>query len=213
MGASLSKEKVILVALPLSGGDLIEKVSGPLPASELPNKTKLMLWHAGKQKEDKVDDGVFKYPAFDVGGLTNCRQTLGGEPPKFEGAAHVVDPQNDLQALSAALHEEWGTLLEKVLPEEVRDNLFKFLVSVRKEVPDGATLRFHRLKAEHRVVVTPADVKELTGHYYDRRFGSEVHAVESDGDGLYCAVADEYVTSNINQKNLAIEYTRYTELN
>ena len=43
-------------------------------------------------------------------------------------------------------------------------------------------LRFHLLPHEHRVIVTPAAVKEATGIYYERVYsGGDTHAVVWDG--------------------------------
>ena len=42
-------------------------------------------------------------------------------------------------------------------------------------------LRFYLLPAEHRIVVTPAAVKAVTGHYYVRVYGGDTRAKVSDG--------------------------------
>ena len=42
-------------------------------------------------------------------------------------------------------------------------------------------LRFHLVPPEHRVVVTPTDVKAATGKYLVRVFGGSTHAAVSDG--------------------------------
>ena len=44
-------------------------------------------------------------------------------------------------------------------------------------------LRFHLLPSEHRVVVTTAAVKKETGHYYERVYGGDSHAVVWDNPG------------------------------
>ena len=52
----------------------------------LPEHQHVQLWHLGKQKEDGVrfglaaEDGLFKHPACDVGGLTNLKQKAGPPP-------------------------------------------------------------------------------------------------------------------------------------
>ena len=42
-------------------------------------------------------------------------------------------------------------------------------------------LRFHLVPPEHRVVVTPTDVKAATGKYLVRVLGGSTHAAVSDG--------------------------------
>ena len=45
----------------------------------------------------------------------------------------------------------------------------------------AVVLRFHLVPPEHRVIVTPADVKAATGKYLVRVFGGNSHAAVSDG--------------------------------
>ena len=73
------------------------------------------------------------------------------------------------------------------------------------------TLRFFAPPAEHRVVVTSADVKAATGgKYYTRVFGGgDVFASEADGAGLSCGVTAKFITPNLNEGNLSMEYVQY----
>ena len=79
----LTKRKVILVAVADGAAEAVaDGATDGLPAHQ-----HVQLWHVGKQKADGVrfgyaaDDGVFKHPACDVGGLTNLRQKVGHAPP------------------------------------------------------------------------------------------------------------------------------------
>ena len=70
----LSKEKFILVADAGFAAQVASGAAGGLPAHQ-----HVQLWHLGKQKEDGVrfglaaEEGLFKHPACDVGGLTNLK--------------------------------------------------------------------------------------------------------------------------------------------
>ena len=89
--AVLSKEKYIVVVV---AGGVADRVAAG-GTDGLPAHQHVQLWHIGKQKADGVrfgyaaDDGVFKHPACDVGGLTNLKQKLG-EAASFVGAATAV---------------------------------------------------------------------------------------------------------------------------
>ena len=67
---------------------------------KLPTKHKIMLFHIGKMKPDKVsfgyEDKLFSYPALDFGGLTNYKQTIG-EKGTFIGKTITIKNmcQND----------------------------------------------------------------------------------------------------------------------
>ena len=187
----------------------------------LPSHQHVQLWHIGKQKADGVrfgyaaDDGVFKHPACDVGGLTNLKQKLGeaasfvGAATAWEGAA-AGDARRD--EVAHALAAEWARLSRKTLPPTLAADLSKFLGTVGAAMGDHAvTLRFHALPPEHRTVVTSADVAAATGKYYVRIFGGDHHAKASDGAGLFCGVTDKFVTPNLNEANLLSEYVTYAE--
>ena len=78
--AVLQKRKFILYALDAAGGTMSE---------DLPGKEPLMMFHVGSHTLDYVKrglkDGVFSYPACDLGGLSNYpqklvrRRALGGQ--------------------------------------------------------------------------------------------------------------------------------------
>ena len=215
--AVLSKEKYIVVVV---AGGAADQVAAGTPAG-LPSHQHVQLWHIGKQKADGVrfgyaaDDGVFKHPACDVGGLTNLKQKLGeaasfvGAATAWEGAA-AGDARRD--EVARALAAEWARLSRKTLPPTLAADLAKFLGTVGAAMGAHAvTLRFHALPPEHRTVVTSADVAAATGKYYVRIFGGDHHAKLSDGAGLFCGVTDKFVTPNLNEANLLSEYVTYAE--
>ena len=75
----------------------------------------------------------------------------------------------------------------------------------------SAQLHFLALPQEHRVLITAGDVRQKTGTYFTRCFGGSVYAEEAKGDTeLFCAVSREYVTPNINMKNIDLEYYTYS---
>ena len=215
--AVLSKEKYIVVVV---AGGVADQVAAS-GTDGLPAHQHVQLWHIGKQKADGVrfgyaaDDGVFKHPACDVGGLTNLKQKLGeaasfvGAATAWEGAA-AGDKRRD--EVARALAAEWARLSRKTLPPTLAADLAKFLGTVGAAMGDHAvTLRFHALPPEHRTVVTSADVAAATGKYYVRIFGGDHHAKVSDGAGLFCGVTDKFVTPNLNEANLLSEYVTYAE--
>lgn len=230
----LSKEKLILVVDGVSeeGEAISEAIQassnkpGTLRSSgikeRLPAHAHVQLWHAGKQEADKVrygladdDGGLFKHPAFDMGGLTNLKQKLGQQltfvgTPVLWGEPGLGESADIALALLAQWREHAG---KPKLHDEAAliSNLDRFLQSVSQAV-GACLLRFYELPAEHRVVVTPADVRAATGAYYVRVLGRDdpnEHARASDGSGLLCGVADKLVTPNLHEKNLAVEYRTY----
>ena len=217
----LSKEKYILVV------DAIHSASSS-PMSEsvrlaqepvLASKCKVSLWHLKRQALEEVNFGLdketgqFHHPACDLGGLTNLRQQLGST------ASFVSDAESSFEwpssvhtaaALASTLERTWSQLLGKKPPGNLPEVLRKWLESVAAAFPAGCQLRFHPLPKEHRVLVTPEDVKARTGRYYLRTFGGDAYAVDADDTtGLYCGVAQSFVTSNLSDFNVQFEYTQY----
>jgi len=214
----LLKEKYILVAdaLTKDGVCLSRRAEKASSADTLPTKTKIQLWHIGKQAIDGVNLGVadeqVNHPACDLGGLTNLRQKIGSVADFVDGEDGGVSwPLASMSAktLSTLLHALWCKLSTKSLPEALKEDLQKWLGSVADALPDGAILRFHKLPSEHRVMVTPSDVRRATGKYYVRVFGGDSFAKESDGSGLYCGVTEKFITPNINLNNISLEYLQY----
>ena len=207
----LTKKKVILVAV----ADGVAEAVADGATDGLPAHQHVQLWHIGKQKADGVrlglDDGVYKYPACDVGGLTNVKQKLGeavafaGTPVAWGAASGAAD------GVAAAIVAQWARLAQKTLAPTLVTDVTKFLESLRASTIGDVTLRFFAPPAEHRVVVTSADVKAATGgKYYTRVFGGgDVFASESDGAGLYCGVTAKFITPNLNEGNLSMEYVQY----
>ena len=209
--AVLSKEKFVLAVVPAGAAEAV--AAGE--ATGLAASQHVQLWHIGKQKADGVrlglDDGVYKYPACDVGGLTNVKQKLGeavafaGTPVAWGAASGAAD------GVAAAIVAQWARLAQKTLAPTLVKDVAKFLESLRASTIGDVTLRFFAPPAEHRVVVTSADVKAATGgKYYTRVFGGgDVFASESDGAGLYCGVTAKFITPNLNEGNLSMEYVQY----
>jgi hypothetical protein len=187
--------------------------------ANLPAKKSIRMWHIGNGCLDSVSyghsDSMFKHPACDVGGLTNLPQELGTAATFVDGEEGGVDwpsPSMSAATLATMLHAWWCQLTSKKLPASLREGLTAWLDSLRNAMPDGARLRFHELQPEHRIVATASDVKASTGRYFVRIYDGSTpdnYARESDGEGLFCALADKYITPNINLQNLHIEYERY----
>jgi len=118
MPSVLSKQKLILVAIGQVSGmevtNVVEKIGSDLPA-----QTKIKAWHVGKGALDSVsfgvEDGVFKHPACDVGGLTNLRQALG-TAASFREETCFEWPQQGVtsEELASSVHAEWSSLSHKV---------------------------------------------------------------------------------------------------
>ena len=206
----LSKEKFILVADAGFAAQVASGAAGGLPAHQ-----HVQLWHLGKQKADGVrfglaeEDGLFKHPALDVGGLTNLRQKLG-ERVDFEGPSTSWGPgaSDDVEDVARALASQWNELAMEAFEPPKASDLVMWLRSVARAMGD-VTLRFYLLPPEHRVVVTSSDVKAATGgKYYLRTYDNSggAYAKASDGKGLYCGVTDGFITPNLRESNIVMEY-------
>ena len=229
----LRKEKYILVADAAS----FQVASGA--SFGLPAQTYVQLYHLGKHEADGVrfgyakEEGIFKHPAIDVGGLTNLRQKLG-ERPAFEEASTKWGPSAsaDIDDVARVLLFQWNALAkEEFEPPKASAILAQFCAILRNSVslrftPPKAsdlvlwlqsvaatmgdvTLRFSLLPPEHRVVVTSSDVKAATGgKYYLRTYDNSggAYAKASDGKGLYCGVTDGFITPNLRESNIVMEY-------
>ena len=92
-------------------------------------------------------------------------------------------------------------MVPKPANPRLHSDLKAWLVSVLLAFKTSAQLHFLALPQEHRVLITAGDV----------RFGGSVYAEEAKGDTeLFCAVSREYVTPNINMKNIDLEYYTYS---
>ena len=169
----------------------------------LPKVKQVQLWHAGKKELDSVkygcdSDDMFKFPAWDVGGLTNFNQPIG-TPANF-------DPANSVQWDSSSESVRFtGDRLNALAPfsdkaKDERPRLGEWLTSVQNLNWGKVTLRLHALAPEHRVLVTPHDVKQKTGYYFVRVFtgNDDSYARKSTGQSLYCGVTSTYITPNLN---------------
>jgi len=219
--AVVSKVKYILVvdACDAEGGCISEKVGSG--ATGLSEQEHVQLWHIKKKKEDgvryglAVEDGLFKHPACDLGGLTNLRQKLG-EPVVFAGTpvpwggAEIGDTA---ETVAKSLLEQWRELTGKELePNPAPQDITKFIQTVKKAM-GPVMLRFHMLPPEHRVVVTPAAVKKATGIYYERVYGGGddkyAEVWDNPGKNFFCGITEKFVTANLNKDNLEMECVTY----
>ena len=187
-------------------------------AEGLAAEVKRSLYHVGQCRLANVKDGLksdgrtYRYPCFDLGGLTNYSQQLGE-------AAHwtkrdpecVVTCDSDLKVVSQTLYSRWCALTAKPLPESLKIDLLAWLVSVNCNM-GPVTLRFHQVPPEHRVLVTSRDIIKATGRYYLRVFGEESYARASDGKGVSCGVTAKYITPNLNDNNIFLEYAPYKQV-
>ncbi|CAK9026867.1 unnamed protein product [Durusdinium trenchii] len=210
--AVLKKQKFILYALEADGksANLVEQSQ----VNELVKKDHLLMFHAGSQSLQKVSRGLegdtFFHPAFDVGGLTNYRQDIGKHAEKA-GDAILLRPDGNLEECAASIQSQWSQLAQKEMPKQLHSDLKAWLVSVLLAFKTSAQLHFLALPQEHRVLITAGDVRQKTGTYFTRCFGGSVYAEEAKGDTeLFCAVSREYVTPNINMKNIDLEYYTYS---
>ena len=146
----LSKEKFILVADACAaegGGCMSDRVRSGGTAGLREDKH-VQLWHLGKQKEDGVrfglaaEEGLFKHPACDVGGLTNLKQKVGeaatfvGKPVPWGGAAAAdAGAQQTAEAVAEALLAQWTELTKRELAASLKKDVAKFLRTVEKGAP------------------------------------------------------------------------------
>jgi hypothetical protein len=134
--AVLSKEKYILVVDAVIGEDATSTKVAANDTQKLAPHQHVMLWHIGKQKDDKVkfgfseEEGIFKHPACDVGGLTNLKQTIG-KPVSFVG---TPIPWNTAagapSTVAEAIASQWRQLSGKDLDSTLESNIARFLSTV-----------------------------------------------------------------------------------
>ena len=175
----------------------------------------MKLWHIGNQALDGVsygqDDKVFKYPACDLGGLTNVMQMLGDNPP-FEKQTYSSTKGNILNPLPSMLFDAWMQLINKELPATFKVDLGKWVKSVTDEFKgEEVKFAFFRQPHQHRVIATSSDVIQKTGGYYVRVFGGDAFARESDGKGVFCCVNETSIVPNYNEFNIRYESSTYAD--
>lgn len=213
--AYVMKDKVILVLDPL------DVPPGQIEAGlqqGLPPKQKLQLWHIGNKALDGVSYGLagseFKFPACDLGGLTNYVQQLEAKP-LLESDIFLLAPAVDSGVLANDICKCWVKLAaNKSLPPDFQADLAKWLNSVTNIFKDIVALSFFRPPVEHRIVVTSNDVIRQTGKYYVRNFGGgsfacESNGADSNGADLFCAITEKSVVPNYNMWNIDYECRVY----
>ena len=181
---------------------------------KLPTKHKIMLFHIGKMKPDKVsfgyEDKLFSYPALDFGGLTNYKQTIG-EKGTFIGKTITIKKSTDITNYTNSIYNEWKRCSQtNKFYGGIKSKLTKFLRSVCNDEYKQFKVRFVKLPPRHRVVVSVDDIIQLTGVYYERTFDSDdKYAVQTSGKNVLCSVEKMFITPNINKTNLFNEYKTY----
>ena len=181
---------------------------------KLPTKHKIMLFHIGKMKPDKVsfgyEDKLFSYPALDFGGLTNYKQTIG-EKGTFIGKTITIKKSTDITNYIDSIYNEWKRCSQtNKFYGGIKSKLTKFLRSVCNDEYKQFKVRFVKLPPRHRVVVSVDDIIQLTGVYYERTFDSDdKYAVQTSGKNVFCSVEKMFITPNINKTNLLNEYKTY----
>ena len=204
----LRKEKYILVADAASDPGRLRRVVRP-PRADLrpavpPGQTR------GRRRALRVreEEGIFKHPAIDVGGLTNLRQKLG-ERVDFEGPSTSWGPgaSDDVEDVARALASQWNELaMEAFEPPKASDRDVAPLGGARDGRRDAALLPLtarapRRRHLERRQGATG-------GKYYLRTYDNSggAYAKASDGKGLYCGVTDGFITPNLRESNIVMEY-------
>jgi hypothetical protein len=185
---------------------------------ELPPKHKISLFHIGNMKDDFVsfgyEDNTFSYPGLDFGGLTNYKQKMGTKN-KFLPTYFTLEKSTDITRKIDTIYNVWKKYNNKTrLYGNMKLKLNTFLRSaitfLHASEYSQIFIRFVKLPEAHRVLVTPYDIKKLTGNYYERIFKNDTDfAKKSSGKDLFCVVEKEFVTTNINKYNLLNEYTTY----
>lgn len=214
----VKKEKVIAVVL-AGDGWMVSKVTDS-DTTDLPAKSAINLFHIGKQTVDGVGYGYnsakeeFVHPGVDVGGLTNYIQPHGTAADFVSDAKVMVRPDCDSDAVGNQLFNTWSKLAPKAFPEDLKRSLAELVKSIKAVHGEhGAELRFWQTPPEHWVLVTSQEVRERTGKYYVRLFGTDAskdaHAIESDGEDLFAGVSENFIIPNINAKNISAEYHVY----
>lgn len=183
----------------------------------LPPVTEIGLYHIGQAGKNNIKYGYredkrqFFYPATDLGGLTNFRQSLGSKP-KFVGNHYHAEV-----ATVTRVYNEWLRLSGKTRFTGIglRKSVDKWMRSCKefagKNKMYDYMFRFVRLPDMHRVLVAPEDVERVLGFYPIRLFGKKKpYRTRTRKDGeVFSAVTEMYVNTDINMNNIKNEYITY----
>ncbi len=227
------KHKVILVLdLQIDSEKKTEepKFMSELSKAEAQNLTesKISIWHTGNKKLDEVKLGYnpekkqFLYPAIDFGGITNYRIVLDNKPD-FLAPGYNIDLSGPAPAKTTSeILNNWLKLskltnLNLDMQHKLYDGLKKVLNSLIKTDHPSVAIRFVKLPDEDRVISPAAAIYIKTGRYYLRNYGGSdkqyaisinpmVGAYNRTGQKLFLGVSENYITPNLNQQNLILEY-------
>jgi hypothetical protein len=234
---ALRRKTMLAVDFVMAGGQSMREAVQKGERKRLPPKQKLLLYHAAKGKADRVSVGVersangkymFKYPAADVGGLTNFNQALGQGDGGLVGPAVVAITRNSSpEALRDEVYGAWLRAAgQRSFGRGTRRNCGKFLASLvaflasdrgRALAVGGARLHCVTMPDERRVLMTAKDAARATGgRYYKRTYSqnpTDFARPCEPGAGDYVSVARNeddvaFVTANLNARNVRSEYVR-----
>jgi len=198
------KNKVTLVLNFINDGIPISEVvenNGTLPP-----KKYIELYHIGEKQINKTSYGVnnseFFYPAIDAGGLTNYKQKVGTKPDFLPKRIHI---DKVTEKTIDNIYKTWKRYAGKTrFYGNLRNELSKAIHSIKNE----CFIQFVKVPLEYRVIVTSHDIFNKLGIYYTRVYGNPIYAKETKPrEGMYCGIAEKYVTPDINKNNILNEYT------
>lgn len=210
--------------------DSYEELHSEKYQTEPPKKHKIELYHIGNKKLEMVsfgldNDGVFSFPALDLGGLTNYKvHSEDYEDIDDMEFIQLIDVENIDQKKDQAkqILEKWHSISGKKQFIGIKEeDIIPFIDSVNqyvKNTPEyqSAIIRFAALPEEYRILVDPKDIKKLTGNYYIRDYSgnddSYALTPKKTDQQLYLAVStnpktdEPFITPNLNVNNIFNEY-------
>ena len=222
----VTKKKVVIVLdfvnkdnIKLS--DLVSK-SNKSNKSQIPIKDSIQLYHIGNSKIDDVSLGLderaeeFKFPALDLGGLTNVKQKPGLKIKLLSNRFLLKHNTKITKKLLDDIYDHWLKLSDKktfynaskMAFRKFMESVIKFLKNNRDKY-NGVYIRYYKLPNDKRIVLTSSDIYNMTGHYYlrnyakgDDNYGQSIRPNKS----LYCSVTKQFITPNIYKRNIMNEY-------
>lgn len=184
-----------------------------------PEKTKIKLFHIGKNKLDLVtsgyakDDEAYKHPALDFGGLTNYWQ----KPHKKDKTYGNIEIFKDtpLSSVTKDLYSQWKELMKKNrFVGGINEGLKLWLQSVQKimKTNDSVTVRIVKLSPNHRILAKQNFINKKYGKYLIKTYSNDplkFAKIVNNGNN-FVAISEKFVNPNINSNNIHNEYQSYT---
>jgi hypothetical protein len=187
--------------------DLVLSNNNNLP---LPKKEYIKLYHIGNKKYDNVSIGlsnsIFTFPAIDLGGLTNYKQSLGQKAEFIGKGLNITNSfsQKEMDSIYTLWKKYSG---KKMFYGNVKKELKKVLSGVLSYYP-SVHISFVKVPEEYRVIYSSKYIQEKYLKYYLRLFNGTDYAKEVKGDNkLFCGITDKYITPNLNINNIRNEYS------